>query len=772
MRAVGRLAVFATLAIAHALAARSGAETPDREVRLQVSVKGSSVVEAGSLPARLTARPVGLLSPKPGGSARDVVPVEREVEVPGAISVPLAAGVVWSLHIDAPGHWHEPVVVVVPEVGEAPSVAATALVPLVTVGATIVPESGGEAPRLARCWFRTTTGETTGEAARPGALGLDAWRELQATLEERRLRCRVPAGNHHLKIQVPGTVPHYFWQLEAASAAPVELGDLRLRRGVSLVGEVEVVGPGSDEPPTVTLEPTRTATPSPAIEERLAATAAATRVNEHGFFQLQGIPPGSYVLTAEAEGSAPARREGVDLVHQAEYVLDEPLVLRPPSELELEIDPATHPYGSPWRAELRAAAGPQVLHVVARAEVAMDGLARFEGLTRGEYEVVVAGPDGSRYAVAAIEVVEDRQVERIVLPLVEVTGELRSGDEGLAATLLFGGRDAKQQVAFESDEDGAFAGHLPHPGTWAVDVRYLDGWVQRAPPVEVPAGSDRVEVVIALPDGEVGGEVVDEEGRPVPGAAVMIVDSADRRPALRGPSGADGAFRIRGVAPGTYLAFAGRAGEKSDWQPLALAEDERRRDLRLVIRRQRTLAGRVSGPQGVVPGARVDVLPDAAEGMPAWVAQDVTGPDGSFAVDLPAAAGSARVVVFPPGHAWSISRVDLAAPADLELAVSAHGGTLLLALPPDFEHGALFHSGIELPVSFLRDWARLRGSPDGAQGVLVAPDLAPGEIRFCSFTASPGSPPASRAADCMSGYLPAGGLLALGPPSRPEEESP
>jgi hypothetical protein len=761
MRAVLRVAVLATLSVAPWHAASIGAETQDLEVRLQVSIGAEAVLEAHSLPARLVARPVGVLG-QSAASAHDVAPVEREVAVPGLVSVPLTAGLLWSLHLEADGYWHQPEVVSVAEAGGSPSVVATALVPLIAVGATVVPEPGREAPHRARCWFRSATGDMGGK----GALELDGWRELTATLEERRFRCEVPAGTHHLKVQAPGFVPHYFWELETATAAPVELGELRLRSGVSLVGEVQVAGPGGDGAPRLRLQPARSATPSPSVEERLEATTAATRANAQGFFQLQGIPPGSYVLTAEAEGFAPARVEGVDLVHEGEYVLDEPLVLRPPSELELEIDPATHPYGAPWHAELRAASGPQVLRVVARTEVALSGLARFVGLPRGDYEIVVVGPGGSRYAFAPVELVEDRQSARVTLPLVEVTGELRSGDEALAATLLFGGRDAKEQVAFEADEDGAFTGHLPRAGTWAVDVRHLDGWVQRAPPVEVPADRDGVEVLIALPDGEIAGQVVDEDGRPVAGAGVLIVDTADRRPALRGPSDAEGAFRIRGVEPGSYLAFAGSGEEKSDWQPLALGEGEHRSDLRLVVRHQRTLRGRVSGPWGAVPGARVDVLPDAFGGMPAWVSQDVSGPDGGFAVDLPATAKSARVVVFPPGHALSVRRVDLTAQEDLELAVSPEGGTLVLTLPPHVEHGALFHSGIELSLSLLRDWARLRGSADGAGGALVVPNVAPGEIRFCTFTTPPERLSADPAADCPSGYLPAGGLLAFGTESQ------
>lgn len=730
----------------------SGADTRLRAVELVVEVGGGRTVEEGSLRGKLVAEPVGVLDAG-GDAVQELARIEQAVALPGPVSLSLPPGLVWSLHFDVAGYWHE-AVVVADSGAERPRSVVTALMPLATVEGSIAADPRQKGPEGLRCAFRRV------EDA--GALDLRSWREVPASLEEGRFRCSVPAGTLHLEVHASGWVPHYFWDLGVGGEAPTSLGELRWQRGGSLAGVVQVEGPAPETPPEVVLQYARMARPSPPVERRLEATAAVTEVGPRGFFHFEGISPGSYVLVASGDGLAAARLEGLDLLHEAEYVLDEPLVLRPPASLELRVDPPVHPYGVPWQATLLAVSGSQSLRTTGRAEVSAAGAARFEGLVPGEYRLEVVGPNDSAFAFLPVMVDGPGQVERIELPLIELNGRLWLGDEPAAGTLLFGGRDSAERIVMETDEEGRFEGHLPHAGRWAVDVQHLDGWFVRAPAVEVPEAERRVEVAIELPGGELAGEVVDESGAGVAGAGVMIFDAADRRPALRGSSDAEGAFRIRGVDAGSYLANAGNGEASSDWVAVSLGEDEMRSDLRLVLRRRRTVPGTVRGPRGPVPGARVELVPDTTSGGPAWVASDVTGPDGAFALSLPHSARSGRIVVYPPGHALAVRRISLGADP-IDLRVAEQGGTLVLRIPPDQRFGAVYHSGIELPLSFLREWAKRNGSPAG-NGSLVVPAVAPGEVHLCTFATPPtGLPVEAILATCPSGRLTPGGLLSLAP---------
>lgn len=60
--------------------------------------------------------------------------------------------------------------------------------------------------------------------------------------------------------------------------------------------------------------------------------------------------------------------------------------------------------------------------------------------------------------------------------------------------------------------------------------------------------------------GSIGGRVVDPRGGPLPGFSVAVVQSDGPHPDIAVLSGADGAFRLTGIASGRTV-LAARSGE-------------------------------------------------------------------------------------------------------------------------------------------------------------------------------------------------------------------
>jgi hypothetical protein len=175
----------------------------------------------------------------------------------------------------------------------------------------------------------------------------------------------------------------------------------------------------------------------------------------------------------------------------------------------------------------------------------------------------------------------------VQVPLVEIHGRLRQGDEPLAATLWFGGLAGARRIRFDADEDGELSGFLPEEGLWKVElVEESAGLRVGLEPVEVRRlpGARRAEVEIVVPDTTLAGEVVDEAGKAAPGASIQV-DSADPRERQKGSRfevDAEGKFRIRGLAPGPAGVEAEAGEQTSGWVPITIVDKGESPWLRLV----------------------------------------------------------------------------------------------------------------------------------------------------------------------------------------------
>jgi EmrB/QacA subfamily drug resistance transporter len=192
-----------------------------------------------------------------------------------------------------------------------------------------------------------------------------------------------------------------------------------------------------------------------------------------------------------------------------------------------------------------------------------------------------------------------------------------------------------------------------------------------APTAETPAGTRPVVVPAAAStvagngaghaagNGHVAdsrlvlGRVLCGDGRPLAGASVTLTDTTGRQ-VDRASSGADGGYRLRPAASGTFLLIASAPHLAPDAEMVAVAESSVHRDV--VLSGSGGLHGTVSDGNGA---ALLGALVTLTDGSGQVVASTATDPGGSFTLSelLP---GSYTLTGQAPGHQPVAVPVELA----------------------------------------------------------------------------------------------------------------
>jgi hypothetical protein len=600
--------------------------------------------------------------------------------------------------------------------------------------------------------------------------------------EANRFSCELPAHAFDLAFSADGFIPVYRWATALAAGKRLDAGTVELKRGASVAGWVAVEeGVLSPSRCTARLLPL-VAPGGGRMGVQIEKTAGAAPVRKGGFFQLRGVMPGSYLLQADQPGYAPARAFPIAVWPGAESLVQQPLVLRRPVTLELAIAPPVDWVGRPWQ-----------VRVLRYSDFSanLERQPAYAGAASREGRVAVPGQSPGRYLVNVRDslgnsLVEDPRFQvtgpddarrEIAIDLVTVEGKLRLGREPLAATIWFGSPFSTPGVKMSSDEKGRFQGVLPRGGRWEVQIESAEPALHTSRSTKVePDRAGRAKVEISLPDVELFGRVVDEDGRPVAGAEVSM-DMEHSSDSVR--TDAAGSFSSRGLDAGfvTLVAKASSPQGKSlsDAATAFLKDGEETGPIDLHLRRMRALTGRVVSPAGPIIGASVSAVPAGSERFE--VEEATTDLAGSFTVQVPAQTASAFVYVSAPGDAFRAFQVSVdGSPA--VLAVDASAGTLEVAVPysrdeidaKNLSPPWFLQNGIPVPAAFLRRWALGHGEAysDPAYTSLRIGNLAPGGYQVC-FAARPlvidahragwTSPPGS----CASGVLGSGGTLRLAP---------
>ncbi|MFI5165856.1 MAG: carboxypeptidase regulatory-like domain-containing protein, partial [Thermoanaerobaculales bacterium] len=212
--------------------------------------------------------------------------------------------------------------------------------------------------------------------------------------------------------------------------------------------------------------------------------------------------------------------------------------------------------------------------------------------------------------------------------------------------------------AFRSMPDGTFkAGRLAPGETQILTVAHPAYEEATVGGVSLQPGATKAGIKIVLKRGAVvAGVVKDAEGQPVAGAEATLLQVRTSRGGRGGAqgfanltgtgaqerktdsTGSDGAFAIRGIAPGEFVLTIKRAGyATAQVDPVRVPEKGSAPPIEVKLIKGATISGRVANKSGVgVEGLLVSALTPSGPrfgGGGRAAADGLTGPDGTFSIE-------------------------------------------------------------------------------------------------------------------------------------------
>jgi len=689
-----------------------------------------------------------------------------EISAPGRETLDLEPGT-WFFELNREGFWCEPKYV---RVAEGENRVDFDLWPTGTLKARIQPPKGEKPPDRLTVHFAPVPSKDEGEKSPTGM--------ISCPVQEEILLCEVPAGRLDLRFGAGGYVSLYRWGAEVPPTRTLDLGSLELRLGNSVIGWVETESGESAVETRIVLSPLALRRPRDAVSrERMERLEHTAQVNDRGFFHIDGVRTGQYLIEAKKQPFAPARAT-VEVVTDEETIIANPsLILKRPIPLEVYVDPPVPPLGQEWLIEVsQVDQQSQTIGVLDQGVVSAGGSWSHPAVPPGRYWLRITTEDGSSWFAEIKEVDADTPTIFIEIPVIEVRGEVLWGREPLSANLRFGGIFGAVQVALESDAEGRFAGLLPRPGIWEVDVTGRETPVHRTfakMEIKRKQGKKHAEIEIRIPATKLEVLVVDDSGIPIPRALVTLQSHDEVEPAIREPTNDEGVCQIAGSPPGLAIVYAEEVlnGKMCSSEEMAinLTDDGETNRIRLVLRPQTSIRGRIVADGHGIPGARICAAPVNARGL--LIPLQVTDEEGNFEAVVSFYTQEFFLSVAAPGFAFRFLRLPVDPDVPLVIPVSRESGTLVVDLPPfqsadarDFPPVFLYQEGGREALGYLRSWAGFVENSHGDGDTYLIPRMEPGEYTVCIthptnlITGSTGPGPGDR---CASGYLPAFGELRL-----------
>jgi hypothetical protein len=649
--------------------------------------------------------------------------IETEAVAPGTVELDLAPHG-WTLVAEADGYWSQPVKLAP---GGADSTVRIELWQTGALQGKLHPVDREPLPEVVEILFRSIPGSAESDSVPADwilcPVAEDAW------------SCELPAGLLDVQVAAKGFVKQFFWDIRIRAGGTKDLGSIEMRRGSSVRGWVLTETGAPADGARIELSPrTAASQPDPTATVRLKDLAASAMANHRGFFQLLDMKPGAYVLVAEKENFAPSRTTVRVLEDEATVVANPPLTLFAPSSLEVYVDPPAPPGSGLWQAELvQFDSDYHRIGVFAEQSIPANGSWRLDNVPTGFFSLSLSSENGDRWFSHSLETGPDTGPVFLTVPVVEVQGTVRIGSEPLPARLSFGGKYGSQSVYLATDEEGEFSGLLPRPGIWEVAVEVEEPAIRREIQVEVEEGEP---LDLAFPDTVVRGVVVDDAGEPVPEAIVRVRNIQQIQMSADFRSGDDGRFESVGLPIGRTVLMAEAFLRTSEPREVVLEEGREPPEVRLVVRKNSMLEGRVVSEDGSgVSGAKVTAIPVEALSMGGPILG--TDAEGRFETDLPPGSHNVVLTVAAPGYAFRVLQIPLEE-TPLVVPVGHASGTLVLELPEsldlsrwDTQRPIIFHGGGVVSVYALRSWAAFHGQRPESESRLVVPNVEPGRYAAC-----------------------------------------
>ncbi len=707
-----------------------------------------------------------LLRPEDEGNVSPVVvtvPLEGKV---GSASLAVDLSRAWIARASVEGYW-SPEARTSPGSTNSRTVLALSLWPATTLKARLVPPKDGTVPTVAKIRLAPT------ETVDPQLRQPDGSHWVDCRVERRQLdECTVPEGRWNLRIDSGDYSPYYAWDVLLTPSIEYNLDRVVLRRGGSIVGRaLSTLGPLDPKKAVVELQPViDPGEINPSTKQQLAQLRRRADLGQWGDFQFVGVPPGLYHVEVRQEDFSPAVSSAVLVRDAKETRLEDPMVLDELLHLTVQVSPSTDPFGEVWKANLHREIEASTMKQVASGTLDPNGSWKSPSLPTGPYSLQLLDQRGNSLGWWDVDLEEGTDFFAVDLPIVYLDGRVELGDDPLPSTVWFGGKTGEERVETETDEDGEFYAVLPRDGAWRVDVEADSPPVMsRGLQVEIEADESlrTATTVIEVPDTRIEGEVVDDAGLPVQSADIQFQSYGDWRGVLNADADPSGRFDLRGMQPGQFSIEASSPGGRSEPEIRQVAEGQAV-TVRLVIQRQKKMAGTVVSDTGPVLAARVIAIPFNSAGRPASMRMAATKTDakGQFELSIPGSSAVVRLMVMAPGYALYLGSVTEG--QDLQISLSRAMGTLRL-------DGSELHAGeIGLvlvegkPVSTFRldSWALLNGATKPPAGSLIVPGMPPGSYAFCKVTTEEalavfGGVGVPTGTSCTQGFLSAGDELAL-----------
>ena len=675
-------------------------------------------------------------------------PEKREVEtkLPGQLKLDLPEGT-WEIRLRSPAHHAQPLTLHLPPSGAKEKMQWW---PLVELKGVLRWPATEKAPTVARARFGLGPGNKDGPRG-----------EVECPVDSAgKFTCPVPQAKLDLRIRAATFVSHYFWGLDLSQAAARQLSTLALRPGASLSGWV-LTSEGGALPADLVVA----ASPIGVDPKLSADLAVKAKPAKNGFFHLEALPPGQHNVMARAVGWADGA-VAVNIIERAEAELREPLVITPPLEITVVVDPPMSPDDTPWLLGFQAIDKYRQIGEAERREpMAPSGLWQGKGFQPKSYLVILYSPASmNRVLSREVNLATEPLPIQLSVKMVGIEGSVTVGGTPIAAKLSFGGKYAATRIAAESDDEGNYRGQLPRFGKWEVAVEAPALSIESVVDVDVPEarGNKPARVDVELPDTRMAGRVVDAQGKPL--RAFVTFEPEQRRQPMSIPTQDNGKFELLAMPADTvYLVRAKAMGKlESQVERIDLAANAKPPDLELVLQELRDVVGKVVDAAGYpVPGVDIRVVPSTEPSASTRKLQ--TAGDGGFTVKVPAETREVIVRYLAPGYLMGAEK-RLLTTAPLIIEVHQNGGTLHLdsLLAPADSERYLFLDGIQISLG---RWLQVQGVANNPGSPLEVPGLKPGFYQLCDCPTKDASMWSLGVADrskCTEGFLMPNGNLKLG----------
>jgi protocatechuate 3,4-dioxygenase beta subunit len=428
--------------------------------------------------------------------------------------------------------------------------------------------------------------------------------------------------------------------------------DLQFPRGTDVTGTVEREGGG----------PVAGAQVSASTAAQGAASKGAT-TDSNGNFRIEGLAPGRYTFFVRAEGASETLRDvdiatsgPIRITLKAGATITGRVTGLPPSEM------------SSANVNVSSSSG------FANAPVRADGTFRVDGAPAGAVRVVATtggGGLGSRRqsATKTVEVAAGAEayVDLEFASGNRITGRVTRGGVPVdGASVMFNSPSGSGTAAVRTNTRGEYTIEGLEDGTYTVVVMDIRTMASHREDYTVRgAGTFDIQMATAA----VRGRVIDRATQDGIANVSISLDS-DQQSGVRFPqmqTDASGAFRLEGVAPGSYRLRATRSGYGQEVMDLSVS-GEGAQDVEVRMSRS--------------DGVQIRVV-DRRDGRPLNAFFSVADAAGRLALEkylsqgddtLSLAAGSYRVAVSVSGYAPAV--VDVRSPGGPYNVALSPGGSL------------------------------------------------------------------------------------------------